>query len=161
MSSPVIAHWLFRVGPDASNLYACSPYNVWGVNSSNSNAKKFVRIAKPGDIIWFVKGKSKGLIVAFAVYKGSETRINGENLSDHDLGWNYQCPWVKNQGWDIEIKYDQFRYVEDMNLLSEIQQSANPRSYNEKCKVDLPRTYEGFTRLNVLCDICEQSLNNV
>ena len=155
-----IRHWLFRVGPNASNLYACSPHNVWGINSANSGAKYFIRNAKIGDIIWFVKGgSSKGLLVAFATYTGFVNRVKGENLSDAELGWNYQCPWVKNQGWDIEIQYNQFRYIEDMNLLSKIVQSANPRRYNEKCKVNLPEIYEGFERLNILCDVCEEALN--
>ena len=84
MSSSVPCHWLFRVGPDASNLYNCSKHNVWGINSSNSNAKKFVREAKHGDLLWFVKGgASKGLIVAFAIYTGSVTRVKGENLNDN------------------------------------------------------------------------------
>lgn len=145
MSSSVPCHWLFRVGPDASNLYNCSKHNVWGINSSNCNAKKFVREAKHGDLLWFVKGgASKGLIVAFAIYTGSVTRVKGENLNDDDLGWHYQCPWVKSQGWDIEIQYEEFKYIEQMQLLSQIQQSANPRVYNEKCKVNLPEIYAQF-----------------
>ena len=147
MSSSVPCHWLFRVGPDASNLYNCSKHNVWGLNSSNKNSKKFVREAKHGDLLWFVKGgASKGLIVAFAVYTGSVTRVKGENLNDNELGWNYQCPWVKSQGWDIEIQYEEFKYIEQMQLLSEIQQSANPRVYNEKCKVYLPEIYAQFKK---------------
>jgi hypothetical protein len=31
-----------------------------------------------------------------------------------------------------------------MQLLSQIQQSANPRVYNEKCKVNLPEIYAQF-----------------
>jgi hypothetical protein len=142
-----IKHWLFRVGPDASNLYACSKHNIWGVNSSNSNARKFVREANQGDIIWFVKGASKGLLISYATYVQSIKRVKGENMTDEELGWFYQCPWVKNQGWDIEIQFENYSDVENMGLLSQIQQSANPRLYSEKCMVNLPRVYQEFNVL--------------
>lgn len=142
-----IKHWLFRVGPDASNLYACSKHNIWGVNSSNNNARKFVREANQGDIIWFVKGASKGLLISYATYVQSIKRVKGENMTDEELGWFYQCPWVKNQGWDIEIQFENYSDVENMGLLSQIQQSANPRLYSEKCMVNLPRVYQEFNVL--------------
>ena len=147
-----IKHWLFRVGPNASNLYACSKHNIWGVNSSNSNARKFVREANQGDIIWFVKGASKGLLISYATYVQSIKRVKGENMTDEELGWFYQCPWVKNQGWDIEIQFENYSDVENMGLLSQIQQSANPRLYSEKCMVNLPRVYQ---ELNVLVPVQE------
>ena len=142
-----IKHWLFRVGPDASNLYACSKHNIWGVNSSNSNARKFVREANQGDIIWFVKGASKGLLISYATYVQSIKRVKGENMTDEELGWFYQCPWVKNTGWDIEIQFENYSDIENMGLLSKIQQSANPRRYSEKCMVNLPRVYQEFNVL--------------
>jgi hypothetical protein len=142
-----IKHWLFRVGPDASNLYACSKHNIWGINSSNSNARKFVREANQGDIIWFVKGASKGLLISYATYVQSIKRVKGENMTDEELGWFYQCPWVKNTGWDIEIQFENYSDIENMGLLSKIQQSANPRRYSEKCMVNLPRVYQEFNVL--------------
>ena len=147
-----IKHWLFRVGHNASNLYACSKHNIWGVNSSNSNARKFVREANQGDIIWFVKGASKGLLISYATYVQSIKRVKGENMTDEELGWFYQYPWVKNQGWDIEIQFENYSDVENMELLSQIQQSANPRLYSEKCMVNLPRVYQ---ELNVLVPVQE------
>ena len=147
-----IKHWIFRVGPNASNLYACSKHNIWGVNSSNSNARKFVREANQGDIIWFVKGASKGLLISYATYVQSIKRVKGENMTDEELGWFYQCPWVKNQGWDIEIQFENYSNVENMGLLSQIKCQTNPRLYNEKCMVNLPRVYQ---ELNVLVPVQE------
>lgn len=151
-----IKHWLFRTGPDASNLYACAKHNIWGINSSNSNARKFVREANQGDIIWFVKGASKGLLISYATYVQAIRRVRGENMSDAELGWFYQCPWVKNQGWDIEIQFEHYVDVENMEMLSQIQQSANPRLYNEKCMVNLPQVYQ---ELNVL--VPDQELEEI
>ena len=115
-----IKHWLFRVGPDASNLYACSKHNIWGINSSNSNARKFVREANQGDIIWFVKGASKGLLISYATYVQSIKRVKGENMTDEELGWFYQCPWVKNTGWDIEIQFENYSDIEMVNSYNSI-----------------------------------------
>jgi len=142
MSSLPSKHWLFRVGPNAENLYACAKHNIWGINSSNSNARKFVREANQGDIIWFVKGASKGLLISYATYVQSIKRVKGENMSDDELGWSYQCPWVKNQGWDIEIQFENYVNVENMGLLSQIKCQTNPRMYSEKCMVNLPRVYQ-------------------
>lgn len=142
-----IKHWLFRVGPNAEDLYNSHKYNIWGVNSANSNARKFVREAKQGDIIWFVKGASKGLLISYATYVQSIKRVKGENMTDEELGWFYQCPWVKNTGWDIEIQFENYLDIENMGLLSKIQQSANPRRYSEKCMVNLPRVYQEFNVL--------------
>jgi hypothetical protein len=68
-------------------------------------------------------------------------------MSDEELGWVEQCPWVKNKGWDVEIQFENYVDIENMGLLSQIQQSANPRLYSEKCMVNLPRVYQ---ELNVL-----------
>jgi hypothetical protein len=142
-----IKHWLFRAGPNAQDLYNCHKYNIWGVNSANTNARKFVREANQGDIIWFVKGASKGLLISYATYVQAIKRVKGENMSDEELGWVEQCPWVKNKGWDVEIQFENYVDIENMGLLSQIQQSANPRLYSEKCMVNLPRVYQ---ELNVL-----------
>ena len=142
-----IKHWLFRVGPNAQNLYDCYKYNIWGVNSSNINARKFVREANQGDIIWFVKGASKGLLISYATYVQAINRVKGENMSNEELGWFEQCSWVKNTGWDIEIQFENYVDVENMGLLSQIKCQTNPRLYSEKCMVNLPRVYQ---ELNVL-----------
>ena len=140
-----IKHWLFRVGPNAEDLYNCHKYNIWGVNTANTNARKFLREANKGDIIWFVKGASKGLLISYATYVQAINRVKGENMSDEELGWVEQCPWVKNKGWDVEIQFEKYSDIEHLGLLSQIQQSANPRRYSEKCKVNLPRVYSELT----------------
>jgi hypothetical protein len=139
-----IKHWLFRVGPNAQDLYNCHKYNIWGVNSANTNARKFLREANQGDIIWFVKGASKGLLISYATYVQAINRVKGENMSDEELGWVEQCPWVKNKGWDVEIQFENYSDIENMGLLSQIKQSANPRRYSEKCMIILPRVYHDF-----------------
>ena len=72
-------HYLFRVG-DATHLWSSSIYNTWGIHSSTSGSKFFLKNVNPGDCLWFVKGKSGGLIVASAIFEYSVKRINGEYI---------------------------------------------------------------------------------
>jgi hypothetical protein len=135
MSSNQINHYLFRVG-DATHLWSSSVYNIWGIHSSTSSCKYFLKNAKKGDCLWFVKGNSNGLLVAVAIYENSEKR-NDNSLSFDKLGW------VNTPGnWDTDIYFKNFKKIEKMNLFTQIKGSAaNPRIYNEKCLVNLPIIY--------------------
>ena len=129
-------HYLFRVG-DATHLWSSSIYNTWGIHSSTSGSKFFLKNVNPGDCLWFVKGKSGGLIVASAIFEYSVKRINGECVPFEKLGW------VNVDGnWDTDVHFKNFKKIENMNLLSKIKGSAaNPRIYNQRCLVNLPEIY--------------------
>jgi hypothetical protein len=136
MSSVQPTNYLFRVG-DASHLWSSSEFNIWGIHSNTSGSKFFLKNVKPGDVLWFVKGKSKGLIVATAIYEYSIKRVNGECMPFEQLGW------VNVPGsWDTDIHFKNFKKIEHMRLLSQIKGSAaNPRVYNKNCLVNLPEMY--------------------
>ena len=136
MSSSHPNHYLFRVG-DSTHLWSSCEYNIWGIHSSTSGSKFFLKNVKPGDCLWFVKGKSKGLIVAVAIFENAVKRINGECISFEKLGW------VNVHGnWDVDVHFKNFKKIQHMSLLSQIKGSAaNPRIYNNKCMVNLPEMY--------------------
>jgi len=136
MSSVQPRNYLFRVG-DASHLWSSCVYNIWGIHSNTSGSKFFLANVKPGDCLWFVKGKSKGLIVATAIYEHSTKRVNGECMPFEQLGWT-NIPG----SWDTDIHFKNFKKIEHMRLLSQIKGSAaNPRAYNKNCLVNLPEMY--------------------
>lgn len=138
MSSKENNHFLFRVG-DASHLWSSSVFNIWGINSSTSDSKYFLRTAKPGDCLWFVKGNSKGLIVGVAIFERFIKRVNGECMPFEQLGW------VNVPGsWDTDIHFKNFKKIENMNLLSRINDPRNIIKYTQKCLVNLPEMYSRF-----------------
>jgi hypothetical protein len=136
MTSNQPRNYLFRVG-DASHLWSSCVYNIWGIHSNTSGSKFFLTNVKPGDCLWFVKGKSKGLIVATAIYEHSTKRVNGECMPFEELGWTNVAG-----SWDTDIHFKNFKKIEHMRLLSQIKGSAaNPRAYNQNCLVNLPEMY--------------------
>lgn len=129
-------NYLFRVGKNSSHLWGSCVYNIWGINSSSSGSKFFLKNSKPGDCLWFIQGNSGGLIVAAAIYEHSTKRVNGECMPFEQLGWT-NIPG----SWDTDIHFKNFKKIEHMGLLSQIKASANPRVYNQNCLVNLPEMY--------------------
>jgi hypothetical protein len=136
MTSVQPTNYLFRVGTNSSHLWGSCVYNIWGINSSSSGSKFFLKNAKPGDCLWFVQGNSGGLIVASAIYEYSTKRVNGVCIPFEQLGWT-NIPG----SWDTDIHFKNFKKIEHLGLLSQIKASANPRVYNKNCLVNLPEMY--------------------
>jgi hypothetical protein len=128
-------NYLIRVG-DATHLWNSERFNIWGLNSSSNVCKNFLSHVKPGDCLWFVKGDSKGLIVAVAIYEKTVKRVNGESFPFEQLGWT-NVPG----SWDTDIHFNNFKKIDNMKLLSHIKSPLNPRVYNSKCLVNLPEMY--------------------
>lgn len=139
-----MTHWLLRVA-DGVHFILSSPYNTWGVLSTNNDPKYFLANATPGDILWFVKGASRGLIIAVATYTGNRVREIGPLLaittSNEELGWTHS----KGE-WDTEIHYTHLYNLTSCGLFSEIKSPRVIRTYNEKCKVNLPLEYSNIVR---------------
>ena len=51
-----ITDWILRVG-DGENFINSSKYKIWGIQSTNSFGKYFIKHVKIGDRLWFVKSK--------------------------------------------------------------------------------------------------------
>jgi hypothetical protein len=137
-------HFLLRIG-DGSHFKSSSTKSIWGITSKYSFAKRFMSIVKEGDILWFVTGGSNGQIVALATFTGIKERVLGPllalTLTNEELGWN------KSEGeWDKEVHYKNLYNLSSCELFSEIKSPCGIRSYNDKCKIDLPKEYINIIR---------------
>jgi len=133
--------WIFRVG-DGKNFLRSSKHRIWGINSLNPQGKYFVQNVKQGDRLWFVKGKSEGLIIGVATYKLHNVREFGPlidvSLNDQELGWTNETEWVSA---NTEIHYTNLYKVSKCNLKTHIKGPGSVRKYNEKCRIQLPEEY--------------------
>jgi hypothetical protein len=135
MSSGQPTNWLFRVG-NGVELFNSSVFNIWGINGSNSDSKFFLKKAKPGDCLWFVKGDSQGLIIAVAIFERSVKRVNGECMTYEQLGWTNFTGLC-----ETDIHFKNFKKIENLNLKSKIKSPKVIRTYTEKCLINLPEMY--------------------
>lgn len=134
--------WIMRVG-DACNLINSSKYKIWGIQSDTPAGKYFMCHVKYGDRLWFVKGKSDGKLVAVATYVSHNERNIGPLISftrtNEELGWVLlnDSEWL----FDIEVHYKDLYNLETCELLTRIKGPKTIRTYNKKCKVNLPLEY--------------------
>jgi hypothetical protein len=137
-------HWLLRI-KDGKHFINSSRYSTWGINSTHPGFAKFLREVKEGDLLWFIKGGSKGQAIAVASYKESKERMLGPLISitmtNEELGWNEE-PGV----WDYEVHYTNLYNLTECNMLTEIGGQIEVRLYNEKCCVNLPHEYPYIVR---------------
>ena len=144
-SSKMPNHFILRIG-DGVHFNASSSKSIWGINSKVIACKWFKSIAKAGDVLWFVKSKSKGQIVAMATFTETRERIIGPiidlTLTNKELGWD------KTDGdWDTEVHYKDLYDLTKCKLHTGIKSPLTIREYNhEKCKVDLPEEYPRIVR---------------
>ena len=137
-------NYLLHIG-DGVHFNASSSKSIWGITSKFSFAKGFIASAEEGDLLWFVKSKSRGQIVAVATFIGTNKRMLGPvidiSLTNSELGWD------KTEGeWDTEVHYKDLYNLTDCNLISEIKGAAGIRIYNDKCKVNLINEYPYIVR---------------
>jgi hypothetical protein len=146
-------HWLLRVG-DGKHLFSSAQFGIWGINSKNSNAQGFIGFgrkgknkkpsAKPGDIVWFIKGNSGGQAIACATFTEFVLREEGKTISNAELGWDTSLGGSSGF-WDYEVRFANFTEIINKNILTEIKAACPIRIYNERCKADLPRIYDSLT----------------
>jgi len=138
--------WLLRVG-DGENLKSSYRYRIWGIQSTTSAGKHFIKNVKPGDRLWFVKSKSHGKLIAVAIYRSHNTRELGPLINlcmtEEELGWIHDGPdWES----DTEVHYSDLYKLEDCDLLTHIKGPSTIRKYDEKCRVDLAVEYSYIVR---------------
>lgn len=125
-------HFLLRV-KNGIEFESSTIYHIWGIQSKKQ--KKFIKTVQVGDVLWFVKNNSKGLLIAVATFTGFRERILGPCIaltpSNEELGWDGD--------YDMEVHYTDLTDIRDRNLCSEIKGQHSIHPYNDKCKVDLPR----------------------
>jgi hypothetical protein len=137
-------HFILRIG-NGDHFNASSSKSTWGITSRHPCAKGFLSSVKEGDLLWFVKSKTNGQIVAVATFTEAMKRILGPlvelTLTDAELGWD------KTKGeWDTEVRYKDLYNLTHCNLISEIKGAVVIRRYNENCKVNLITEYENIIR---------------
>lgn len=139
------SHWFLRVG-NGVNFINSSTQHIWGINAiTDSNNKYFINNAKKGDILWFVKNKSDGLVLAIATFEKINKRELGEliNLTqtNEELGWD--C----DEKIDTEIIYTDLYNVKDCNILTYLKGANTARKYNPtKCTINLPVEYNNILK---------------
>ena len=146
----MVQHWLFRIG-DGKHFESSSKYNIWGINSQHSTCKKFIREVKPGDGVWFVKGGNNGLLIGVAEFSKFQKRIIGPLITisktNEELGWT-----EKSGNWDTELHYNNLKNIKSLKLFSEIKGPGNPRIYNDKCAIDLPKEFNLIYKYSSIVD---------
>ena len=140
--------WLLRVG-DGNNIISSSRFRIWGIQSSTSDSKYFLKEVKPGDRLWFVVNKSQGKLIGVATYKSHNKRELGPliniSMSNEELGWTGSgTNWTS----DIEIHYTNLYGLKNCvpELLTHIKSPKTIRKYNEKCQVNLSLEYSNILR---------------
>ena len=137
-------HWLLRVG-DGVHFINSSIQNIWGIDSKQACSKGFLNKVKEGDILWFVKSRSNGQLIAMGTFKSSNPRIIGP-LINHSLT-NKQLGWTESScDWDTEVNYENLYNITECEIYSNIKSPLTIRLYNEKCNVDLKQEYENIVR---------------
>lgn len=139
--------WLLRVG-DGRNLKSSSIYKIWGIQSTTTNNKNFLRNVRSGDRLWFVKNNSQGKLLGVANYRSHRPRESGPlintYMTEEELGWTHGDgpDWVS----DTEIHYENLYVLENCDLLTHIRGPSSIRRYTENCRVNLPVEYSYIVR---------------
>ena len=138
-------HWFLRVG-DGKNLMNSSKYRIWGIKSTSSCGKHFVKNVKKGDKLWFIKNKSQGKVIAVATYMSHNERLLGPLLnltrSNEELGWVGEGPdWTSN----VEVHYTNLYELHNCNLLTRLKgQSVILKYSREKYEINLSEEYDNI-----------------
>ena len=144
-------HFLFLIGDGVHfNASSSSSISRWGVVSTHSTVAHFLKIVKEGDLLWFVKSKTGGQIVAVATFTSENKRILDGPLSDRTLT-NAELGWDKGKKvgkWDTEIHYKDLYNLTlcKTPLISGIIGQSPVRKYNDNCRVNLITEYPNIVR---------------
>lgn len=146
-------HWILRVG-NGENFINSSKYKIWGIQTLTSpHGKNFIKNVKVGDILWFVKNKSQGKIIAVATFCYYNNRDFGPlidiSMTNEELGWlNDETNWISN----IEIHYNNLYGLNNCELLTNIKGPTTIRKYDKNCKINLPNEYNfivKYSKINI------------
>jgi len=66
-------HWLLRIS-DGEHFKRSYPFRIWGINSQFGAGGKLIREGRKGDVLWFVRAASGGLIAGAAIYSHAVER---------------------------------------------------------------------------------------
>jgi hypothetical protein len=139
-------HWLLRVA-DGVHFRSSQKYMLWSGNSGHTWVKNFRKEARPGDILWFIKGGGcGGKAIGVATFTYHCPRVLGPLIAltptNEDLGW------TKSLGnWDVEIHYKDLYDTDSLNILTKIQYPLSGRRFNPaNCHADLPLEFANIVK---------------
>jgi hypothetical protein len=144
-------HYIIRVG-DGVNFINSSKYNCWGLNSNNNNVKHLIKNIKENDILWFIKNKTKGQIIAVSKYTRNEKRILGPliNISktNEELGWD------NIENIDTIIYYDNIYNISKCNIFINLKGQNTIYKYSDnKFNIDLKKEYDNIIKYSNITTI--------
>jgi hypothetical protein len=144
-------HYIIRIG-DGVNFINSSKYNCWGLNSNNNNAKHLIKNIKENDILWFIKNKTKGQVIAVSNYTRNEKRILGPliNISktNEELGWD------NIENIDTIIYYDNIYNISRCNIFINLKGQNTIYKYsNDKYNIDLKKEYDNIIKYSNITTI--------
>jgi hypothetical protein len=116
-------HWIFNIG-DGEHFENSSSQRIWGIKTQCTNGRaygpgtSFVKNAKDGDTLWFIKSRTKGRIYSVATFIATKKRELGPLItltySSIELGWSNN-----GDSWDTEVHYKELYNVEKCNIYIE------------------------------------------
>lgn len=145
-------NWIFSIG-NAIHFDNSAPLYIWGIKSltktgNNSTNAKFIREAKEGDKLWFIKSKTAGRVYAVATFTHTMKREIGPLIAltrtSDELGWTKD-----GDAWDTEVHYKYlYKVIQcDIHLQSRCPQA--PISYtvaNDKYGLDWEKEHSTIQR---------------
>jgi hypothetical protein len=135
--------YFMRVG-NGDHYRSSSKFGTWGITSTHSHAKMFMRNAVAGDRIWFLQ--KGGKILAVATFVSTNSRELGPLIqltrTNEELGW------TKTTGnWDTEVHYTNLYDLEKCDMMTRPQGQSGILRFNlEKCGINLPEEYLHIVR---------------
>lgn len=107
--------WLVRIA-DEKTFRTCSLHHFWLLNSENVwNGKKFFQTVKKGDILWFIKAKSEGQVIAMAKFKKFKSREIGPLVNLSMTNDELKVP-KSMEDCDTEMYYTKLYNLETISL---------------------------------------------
>jgi hypothetical protein len=111
-------HWILRIG-DGANFVSSSKEHIWGIRTDIACGKYFMKHVQKDDLLWFMKSKTHGHILAVATFKECKERNIGPLLSfsktNEELGWT-----GPEDRWDMEVHYTDLYNISTIDLKIDI-----------------------------------------
>lgn len=109
--------WIIRI-QEYDTFRSLNKKRFWLYNAKNQwNCKKFHTTAKKGDIIWFVRAKSKGHILGVATVT---------NLNPIPSSFKSKLTLPESmENVDTQIKYNKFYHLEELELHANVRFSRD------------------------------------
>ena len=137
--------WILRAA-DGENLKRSSKYKIWGIVSTISVGKNFIKNVKPGDRLWFVVNGGLGQAISVATYRSHNERQLGPlinlTMTNDEVGWDNNGP-----NCDTEIHYTDLYNLTECEIYTHIGGQTSVRCFaTSRCAVDLPVEYSYIVR---------------